>query len=275
MANWGRLLGGALLAGAAAAIFVAERRSPLRERGQAEPRRTVRNLAMGAMSMVVVDALERPVTTALARRAVRRRAGIVQRLPLPPLARDLIGVVLMDYGIYLWHLGTHRIGFLWRFHLVHHLDLDMDASTALRFHLADMALSVPFRAAQVAIVGPSPRALGWWQRFFFLSIWFHHSNWRLPGEGDRRLAWLLTTPRMHTIHHSTRREETDSNWSSGLSLWDRLHGTFRLDVPPRAVRIGVPAYRRTEDVAIEPSLRLPFVRQRDAWARPPQESVSR
>ena len=205
-----------------------------------------------------------PVVQPLAARAERRRAGLVQRLPVPPIIRDALAVLAMDYTIYVWHVLTHKVPALWRFHLVHHIDLDLDSSTALRFHAADMLISVPWRAAQVALIGTSRRALAAWQAFFFASVLFHHSNLRLPARLERTLSRVLTTPRMHGIHHAADRGQTGSNWSSGLSVWDHLHGTIRLD-PPRA-RIGVPAYRRPHEIRLAPSLALPFTRQRDAWS---------
>ncbi len=223
---------------------------------------------MGAMSMAVVALVQTPLAEPLARRAKRRRRGLVQRLPLRPWARDAAAFLLMDYTIYLWHVATHRSAFLWRFHLVHHLDLDLDSSTALRFHAADMAISVPYRLLQVALIGTSPRALRLWQSGFFLSVLFHHSNVRLPMAIERLASRLLTTPRMHGIHHSAAWEKTNSNWSSGLSLWDHLHGTFRFDDTPPDGAIGVPAYRSADEVRLVPSLALPFSRQRDAWTPP-------
>ena len=215
--------------------------------------------------MAVVAVVEGPVVRRVAARAETRRRGLAQWLPLPAWARDGLAFLGMDYTIYLWHVLAHKVPVLWRLHLVHHLDQDVDASTALRFHAVDMLVSLPYRAAQVAVLGASPRALRLWQGFFFLSVLFHHSNWRLPLPLERMLCRVLTTPRMHGIHHSTVREETDSNWSSGLSLWDHLHRTFRLDVPQDRVRVGVPGYRDPADTRLLPSLGLPFVHQRDAW----------
>jgi sterol desaturase/sphingolipid hydroxylase (fatty acid hydroxylase superfamily) len=260
-----------LLAAGLAAIVLAERKRPLRHNTQAEPRRTLRNLLMGAMSMAVIAAVEEPVTRHLVSRAESRRHGIVQRLPLPAWGRDALAVLAMDYSIYIWHVLTHKVPALWRFHLVHHLDLDLDASTALRFHAAEMLVSLPYRAAQVALIGTSRRAFRLWQGFFFASIVFHHANLRLPAALEQVLALVLTTPRMHGIHHSARREETDSNWSSGLSLWDHLHGTFRLDVPQAAIRAGVRSYRDPVETQLRPSLTLPFRRHRDAWVPPPKK----
>jgi len=236
------IAGNAALGLAALALFFAERKRPLRRLTQAEPRRAVANLALGAISMVTVALVEAPLTRPLAARAVRKRTGLVQLLPIPAWARDVAAVLLMDYTIYLWHVATHKAPWLWRFHLVHHVDLDLDTTTALRFHGVDMAISAPVRAAQVAAIGVSPRALAIWQGWFFAAILFHHS---------------------------AVRGETDSNWSSGLALWDHLHRTFRLDVPQDEIVIGVPAYRDADALGVLPSLALPFGQERDAWALPP------
>lgn len=260
-----KLLTAAITVAGVALIIVAERRRPLRRQTQTEPDRELVNLAMGLGCGLAIMAAETPLVAPLARRAVARRTGLVQMLPMPEWGRDLAGLLLMDYTFYVWHILTHKVPFLWRFHLVHHIDLDLDASTAIRFHALDMVISAPWRAGQVALIGLSPRGLRVWQTFFFLSILFHHSNIKLPQAWERRLAWLLTTPRMHGIHHSSVHEETNSNWSSGFAFWDHLHGTFRLDVDQAAITIGVPAYRCPDETKILPSLAIPFRPQRDDW----------
>ena len=270
MANRTRIpLTPVLAAAGVAALLLLERRAPLRRQTQREPSRSVRNLAMGALSMAVVAAAEGPLIGRLAGLVERRRWGLVQRLPLPAVVRDGLAVLGMDYTIYVWHVLTHKVPVLWRFHVVHHLDLDMDSTTALRFHAVDMVISLPWRAAQVALLGTSRRAFAAWQSLFFASVLFHHSNLRLPARLERLLTAVLTTPRMHAIHHSAVQAETNSNWSSGLSLWDHLHGTFRLDVAQRDIRIGVPAYRDPADARLGASLAMPFRPQRDAWMPPP------
>jgi len=253
------------MAAAAFGLFLAERRWALRGAVEPTSARVARNLALGAASMAVAAFAQAPLVEPLATRAVRKRRGLVQRVPVPASARDAAAFLLMDYTIYLWHVATHRSRFLWRFHLVHHLDHDVDSTTALRFHAADMAISIPYRAAQVALIGTSPRALRIWQGWFFLSVLFHHSNLALPPRLERQLARLLTTPRMHGVHHSATREQTNSNWSSGLSLWDHLHGSFRWEAEQSRAVMGVPGYRSTAEVRLLPSLALPFRGQRDAW----------
>jgi sterol desaturase/sphingolipid hydroxylase (fatty acid hydroxylase superfamily) len=124
------------------------------------------------------------------------------------------------------------------------------------------------RALQVLAIGVNPRELKLWQQATLISILFHHSNLRLPRAAERAISALVTTPRLHGIHHSARRGECESNWSSGFTVWDRLHGTLRCDVPQAAITIGLPAYRDEPGQALGPMLALPFRRAQDAWRWP-------
>ncbi len=255
-----------LIVGALGALVWLERRRPLRRRA-VEPKlhREARNATVAAIGAIALHLTERPVVERLTALVERRRWGLLKLAPLPRWVETALAVILLDYTLYVWHVVAHRVPFLWRFHLVHHVDLDMDASTALRFHFVELVCSVPWRAAQVLVLGVSPYSFSVWQTLLFLSITFHHSNLRLPVDVERRLNRFIVTPRMHGIHHSDVREETDSNWSSGLTVWDRLHGTLRLNVPQEIIKIGVPAYRAPEEVGLPEIVALPFVEQRPAW----------
>ncbi len=262
-----------LTTGLAVATFAGlvwlERRQALRQ-VWVEPklRRDIRNLAVGGVGAIALHVVERPMVAPLARLVARRRWGLLQRTRLPLWAETAVAVVLMDYTLFIWHVLVHKVPWLWRFHLVHHADLDMDASTALRFHFAELIVSVPWRAAQVVAIGVSPLALSVWQTFLFCSILFHHSNVRLPIGLERRLSRLIVTPRLHGIHHSTLEEEASSNWSSGLTVWDWLHGTLRRNVPQRAIVIGVPGYRDPAELTLPEVLVLPFGEERLGWDNP-------
>lgn len=258
-------LSGALVLGAFGALAWLERRRPLRVERESKTNRTARNLAVAAAGAAALRLLEKPAAERLTALVERRRWGLLKVLRLPAWLEVAAACVLLDYTLYLWHVLAHRAPFLWRFHVVHHIDLDLDATTALRFHFAELALSVPWRAAQILSIGVSPRSLSVWQTLLMLSVLFHHSNVRLPVGAERRLNLLVVTPRMHGIHHSTVREETDSNWSSGLTVWDRLHGTLRLDVPQAEVDIGVPAYRDPREVGLSKILTMPFGEERPTW----------
>jgi sterol desaturase/sphingolipid hydroxylase (fatty acid hydroxylase superfamily) len=241
----------------AGTLVAAEMLRPLRLR-QREPklRRLERNAVVGGISAATVQLCEQPVVLPLARFVERRGWGLLPRLNLPTGLRTAVTLIALDYTLYLWHIIVHRVPFLWRFHRVHHADLDLDASTAIRFHFGELIASVPWRAAQVVIIGVDARTLQLWQTLTLMSVLFHHSNWRLPGGAERVLGYVLVTPRMHGIHHSRAADDMDSNWSSGLSLWDRLHGTLRLDVPQDAITIGVDGYDAPSDVALDRLLTL-------------------
>ncbi|HKR64787.1 MAG TPA: sterol desaturase family protein, partial [Thermoanaerobaculia bacterium] len=125
------------------------------------------------------------------------------------------------------------------------------------------------------VFGVPIAALFIWQTVLFASILFHHSNVRLPARVDAIVVRFFVTPRMHGIHHSDRRGEANSNWSSILTLWDILHGTLLLGIPQSDLTIGVPAYREDRDVTLGQVLAIPFRAQRDDWqgkldARPPK-----
>ncbi|HYR96719.1 MAG TPA: sterol desaturase family protein [Candidatus Binatus sp.] len=258
-------LSGAVVGGTFVVLLALELFRPLRRAVEPKRVRLARNFAVAALGAAAVSLTERPVINHLAASVGERRWGVLGWTSLPLWVEIPLAVALMDYTLYVWHFLVHRVPWLWRFHVVHHTDLDMDASTAVRFHFAELVISIPWRAAQVVLIGVSPLDFSIWQTALLVSTMFHHSNVRLPETFERRLARFVVTPRMHGIHHSVVREETDSNWSSGLAVWDRLHGTFRLDVPQENITIGVPAYRAPEDVRLASLLRLPFVPQRPSW----------
>lgn len=251
-----------------ALLFWLERRRPLRREVESKLRRNARNLAVAGLGAVTLQLSEAPAVKLLTHLAERRRWGLMNRVRAPFWLEVALTIALLDYTLYIWHVLTHRVPLLWRFHLVHHVDLDLDASTALRFHFGELVCSVSWRAAQVVAIGVSPFAYSLWQTALVLLIMFHHSNVRLPEEVERRLSRYLITPRLHGIHHSIIEAETNSNWSSGLSIWDRLHGTLRMDEGQHEVTIGVPAYRDPKDVTLPKILKMPFEPQRNAWELP-------
>jgi sterol desaturase/sphingolipid hydroxylase (fatty acid hydroxylase superfamily) len=239
-------------------LLVLEAARPLRRRVEAAGRHVLRNLSLGALSLAVLTLLQTPILLPLTAWARRGRIGFLNLFPLPPSLGLVLGVLLLDYTLWHWHRINHVWPFLWRFHVVHHVDLDLDASTALRFHFGEMALSVVYRALQVVAIGPSPVALGTWQLVLAVSILFHHSNLRLPIRLERALVRVVVTPRMHGIHHSVYRNEMNANWSSLLSAWDYLHRTLVLAVPQQEVTVGVPTCRESAQVTLPRVLLRPF-----------------
>ncbi len=257
-----RLLGSSIALVTFGVLVYLENRRPLRRRTESKPVRYVRNLAIAGITAIVLSVAETPVTSRLTKLIQKRKWGLLKFIRLPRWLEIPLAIVLLDYTLYVWHVLTHRLPFLWRFHVVHHIDLDLDASTALRFHFAEMIVSVPWRAAQIVVIGVSPLSFAAWQAFLFPSILFHHSNVRLPKDVEKFLSYLIVTPRMHGIHHSIVEEETNSNWSSGLAIWDRLHGTLETDVPQDKIIIGVPTYREPDEVGLTKIMKMPFEEQK-------------
>ena len=257
---------GPVIVGTFVALVWLERKRPLRRETEPKLRRDARNLTVAGLGAVSLMLAERPVIQPLTSFVVKQRWGLLQRIRMPLWLEVTIATVLLDYTLYVWHVATHRVPWLWRFHAVHHVDLDLDASTAIRFHFGELTQSVAWRAAQVAVIGVSPLSLSVWSTLLLVSILFHHSNVKLPIETERRLNRFVVTPRMHGIHHAAVPELTDSNWSSGLTVWDRLHGTLRVDVSQDEFEIGVPGYRDPEEVTLPRILAMPFEEQRDTRA---------
>jgi sterol desaturase/sphingolipid hydroxylase (fatty acid hydroxylase superfamily) len=247
-------------------LFAVETRAPLRRRVRPRGERLAVNVVLALIAGLVVRLAVVPVGLAVASAAERGGFGVLHWVALPPAIAWIGGLLLLDYTMYLWHRLNHRVPLLWRFHLVHHTDLDLDVSTALRFHAGELLLSCGWRAAQLAVIGPPIALVVVFEVVFETATAFHHSNWWLPPGLDRALASFVVTPRMHGIHHSTLEAETNSNWSVMLSWWDRLHRTRRLErsaEPPLV--IGLPAYRTP--LGAWRLLMLPFTRQRPAWPR--------
>ena len=254
------------LAAAYVVLFLLERAAPLRRPKAALLPRLGVNLLVSAAALLAVVAVVDPVSTGTMQWATSSSFGLMRLMELPGAAELALVFVLLDLSFYYWHVANHRIALLWRIHNVHHIDPDLDVTTAFRFHFAEVALSAAFRAAQIVLIGPSLAAYAIYELFFQLGTLFHHSNLRLPLGLERLLNKLLVTPRMHGIHHSRIRHETNSNFGVVFPWWDRIHGTLRLNVPQASIVIGIPAYSRPQDNRPGHCFALPFRRQRDYWS---------
>lgn len=194
---------GWLLFGVAVGVLVvAERLRPLRRAKEPGVDRIARNAAIGAIAAVTTSLAATAVVGPVGRWSERRRVGLLRMLPLPKAVRVVLGFLVLDYTLFLWHWLNHRSPILWRFHAVHHVDLDLDASTGLRFHFGELALSVGLRAAQILLLGVDRATLRLWSRVLFVSVLFHHSNVALAPGFERRLSAVIVAPRVHGIHHS-------------------------------------------------------------------------
>lgn len=245
-------------------LFLTERFLPLRRPSYSLGHRLLINAALSVLTFSVAAVLVRPISITILQWSGERSFGIVPWLGLSPLASGLATFLLMDATFYYWHRLNHQVPFLWRFHNVHHFDPDLDASTGFRFHFGEVALSSIFRVVQVGLIGPTLPAFMIYEFVFQVETYFHHSNVRLPLFLERVINFLLVSPRMHGIHHSQFHDETDSNYSVIFSLWDRMHGTYRWNIPQSEIMVGVPAYLSSEN-NLWNVISAPFRSQRNYW----------
>ena len=254
------------------ALLALEQRLPLRRRSRPLAGRLKLNLALSAIALGTGAVVVAPAVSAGLVLGAERELGLLRLLSVPPWLQLPLAFLLLDLTFYYWHVANHRIPFLWRFHNVHHIDPDLDVTTGLRFHFAEVGLSSVFRGAQIVLLGIPAGALVLYEACFQASTFFHHSNVRLPIGLERALNRVLVTPRMHGIHHSRVRQETDSNYSVVFCWWDRIHRTLRRNVAQDALTIGVPGYAQPEDNRLRDALLHPFRPQRRYW---PLESPER
>jgi sterol desaturase/sphingolipid hydroxylase (fatty acid hydroxylase superfamily) len=224
-------------------------------------RRWIANLIILALNPLMVIAVFPMLPVALAQLASTRHWGVLQLLAVPDWAKVVLGVIVLDLVVYVQHVLHHAIPTLWRLHMVHHADMDIDVTTGLRFHPIEIAVSMALKLAAVAALGPPPLAVLLFEVALNATAMFNHSNMRLPERVDRKLRLILVTPDMHRVHHSVIIRETNSNYGFSLPWWDRLFGTYQ-DQPARGhqeMTIGLAQFRDPRRLSLAHLLVLPFV----------------
>lgn len=232
---------------------------PLRGDGRGQ-RRQATNLLLIALDTVLLRLAFPVLAVGLALQSEAQGFGLLPRLGLPFWLDCLLAVVLLDLAIYWQHRWMHRLPLLWRLHRLHHSDTGFDVTTGLRFHPFEMALSMAYKLALVAALGAPALAVLVFELLLSVGALFTHADFALPPALDRRLRWLLVTPSMHRIHHSTWQSETDSNYGFHLSIWDRLFGSYRAQprAPEASMPIGLEYFRSAREQTLYSLLLQPF-----------------
>ena len=191
----------------------------------------------------------------------RREIGLLHRVDWPLWVELLVAVIALDLiAQYLAHFLLHKLGWMWKFHMVHHSDLKVDATTGTRLHPGDYVFRELFAVATIVVVG-IPIAAYFFYRF--LTIFFAyatHANIDMPRWLDRTLALVFVTPNMHKFHHHFELPWTDTNFGNIFSIWDRIFGTFVYDDLKR-IRYGLNALDGRLDENLLYQLKLPFDRR--------------
>ena len=239
-----------------------ERMAPRREPGPGSRQRRGNNLLLVLCNSIMVRFLLPLTTVGVAEVAIYMDWGLLNKYPIDPPLDVVISLIVFDLVLYAQHVLLHKIPPLWRLHRAHHIDQDLDATTGLRLHPFEVALSTFVRLLVVLLLGAPALAVMIFEVMLNASSMFNHGNVSIPSLADRWLRWFIVTPDMHRVHHSVYRDERDSNYGFNLSCWDRLFGTYRAQ--PRdghsQMRIGVSEFSGKITVNLMWLLVNPFIK---------------
>lgn len=233
------------------------------------------NMALGLSNALIISILFVGAWLWASNWADQHQFGLLNWLEtagLPSWTHALGAVILLDFWMYIWHRINHEIPFFWRFHRVHHADPNMDVTTASRFHTGEIIFSSLLRVGVIILLGVHLWELLLYETFMFAVVQFHHADIVLPEKIDKFLRAFIVTPAMHKVHHSRWQPETDSNYSSLFSFWDRICSTFRLHNPLHTLRIGLDEFDSKEDRKIKGLFTMPFRKGTQGKSYPTNET---
>ncbi len=219
------------------------------------------NLAFTAIHLVIHTGLA-VVIVLLSDWCRQQNFGLVYWLDAGVGLTILISFLTLDFfGGWLVHITEHKVPFLWRFHVVHHSDNNVDVTTGLRHHPAESILRGLFFFAGILLSGAPMYAVMIFQTGLVLFTAFTHANLSLPAWLDKLISYVLISPNMHKVHHHWKQPYTDSNYGAILSIWDRLTGNYA-ELPPADIRYGLDQYYPNErDEEFMELLKSPFRKQ--------------
>jgi sterol desaturase/sphingolipid hydroxylase (fatty acid hydroxylase superfamily) len=212
------------------------------------------------LDTVLVRLVFPTTVVALALVCERQGWGLFQILGWPAWATIALAFIALDLAIYLQHVLFHAVPAQWRLHRMHHADQEIDVTTGLRFHPAEIFLSLGVKFGVVAALGTSAVAVVIFEVLLNATSMFNHSNVRMPLWLDKVLRWIVVTPDMHRVHHSIIVRETNSNFGFNLPWWDRLFGTYR-DQPEAGhdrMTVGIEQFRERGEQRLDRMLTQPF-----------------
>lgn len=248
---------------------IAESLAPRRVLSVARGFRWVNNLALVIVDTAVVRAVFPVLAVVFAAFARERGWGLFNQIEAPYWLAVIVSFVALDFVIYLQHRLFHAVPLLWRLHMVHHADPDIDATTGVRFHPIEIALSLLIKFAAIAVLGAPALAVLLFEIVLNGTSVFNHANWRLPLGLDRLLRWLVVTPDMHRVHHSVIPAETNSNFGFNFPWWDRLCGTYCAQPAEGhdGMTIGLTQYQDQRRQGLVWMLLLPFTGRVGAYPK--------
>ena len=241
-------------------MLILESLIPRHRTVDSKPRRLAINFSLTGFNVRLVRGLLGGAAVGMAHFAGQHGWGLLNYLDWPVPLEMAMGIIFLDLMIYIQHVVLHMIPFFWRFHKVHHSDLDLDVSSGFRFHPLEILGSMIYKLGLVAALGPSVMTVVVFEVILSGMAMFSHSNIKLPLELDLALRWVFVTPDMHRIHHSVEVAETNSNYGFNISIWDRMLGTYIRDgkKPQPEIVIGIPEFRTPDQVSLIKLFLMPF-----------------
>ncbi len=241
-------------------IAVVESLAPRKARTCSRLFRWTNNLALTFLNTVVVRFVLPLSAVSVAEISLQNGWGLLHFFKFPLWANIIFAVVSLDLLIYLQHVLFHAVGIFWRLHRVHHADHDIDVTTGLRFHPIEILLSMLLKMGAVLLIGAHPLSVIVFELILNTTAMFNHGNIDLPIWLDKFLRWFLVTPDMHRIHHSTERDETDSNYGFNLPWWDYLFKTYRAEprLGQEKMKTGLPEFPDSDVQRLDVMLLLPL-----------------
>lgn len=239
-------------------IFSLEHIWPFFDQKRARITHATRNLSLAAINGILGILFFSALMVALMQWSAEHEFGLLYWFSLTGISRFIVAFLLFDLWMYAWHVLNHVVPFFWRFHKVHHSETKMDVTTGLRFHPVEITLSFFTRFFILALLGLRFQELLLYETALQLVILFHHSNVALPERFDKVLRLVIVSPNMHRVHHSEIQAETDSNFSSIFSFWDRLFKTFCFRSDIENIRYGLKEIRSEKSQTVLGMLRTPW-----------------
>ena len=252
-----------LLLAALGGLLTWETRLPRRAFAVPSGGRWFNQVALTALGSLAARWVTPLAAIALALLAQEERWGLLNVVAVPRWLAVILGVLAIDLGTYVQHRLYHAAPVLWRFHQIHHCDLDVDCGTALRHHPVETMITQAFEFALIVAVGIPPLAVLAGSTLAGVASLFNHANVAMPPAVDRALRWVVVTPDMHRIHHSIDFGESNRNFANLLSWWDRLFSTY-VGVPQLGqtrMPLGLAEVRGDNDFSLWTLLAMPFRRR--------------
>ncbi len=221
------------------------------------------NISLVLLNNLVVRILFPVTAIGLAEFAAIKQLGFLRLMNFEDWIYVAIGLFFLDFVIYLQHVLFHSIPALWRLHRMHHADLELDVTSGTRFHPIEIMISMIIKWSAILLSGVSPLTVLIFEVILNGMAMFNHSNIFIPTSVDKILRYIVITPSLHRIHHSTLISEYNTNYGFNLSVWDRLLGSLKNEFNGN-LTLGLSIFRDVKYLRLDWMLKIPFLTPKES-----------